>query len=93
MAGVPRDPRGRVILTVGPALLGGLAGGAEPGADLGPGVAAGAQALDRLGAGDGDRTRTISLGIWTVLERGLTCVPGGPRVTVRNLCSPGLMAR
>jgi len=69
MAGVPRDPRGRVILTVGPALLGGLAGGAEPGADLGPGVAAGAQALDRLGAGDGDRTRTISLGIWTVCAR------------------------
>ena len=32
-----------------PALLCGLAADAEPGADLGPGVAAGAQALDRLG--------------------------------------------
>ena len=34
-----------------PALLCGLAGDAEPGADLGPGVAIGAQALDRLGDG------------------------------------------
>ena len=32
-----------------PSLLCGLAGNAEPGADLGPGVAADAQALDRLG--------------------------------------------
>ena len=35
-------------------MLGGLAGDAEPGADLGPGVAAGAQALDRLGYGGVD---------------------------------------
>src|SRR5258705_10509744 len=34
-----------------PALLGGLAGDAEPGADLSPGVAAAAQALDRLSYG------------------------------------------
>jgi hypothetical protein len=37
-----------------PALLGGLAGDAEPGADLGPGVAAIPQALDRLGYGGVD---------------------------------------
>ncbi len=30
-------------------MLGGLAGDAEPGADLGPGVAACAQAIDRFG--------------------------------------------
>ena len=34
-----------------PALLGGLAGDAEPGADLGPGVAAAAQAFDGLADG------------------------------------------
>jgi hypothetical protein len=35
-------------------LLSGLAGDAEPGADLGPGVAIGAQALDSLGYGGVD---------------------------------------
>ena len=37
-----------------PALLGGLAGDAEPGADLGPGVAEAAQAGDGLGDGGVD---------------------------------------
>src|ERR1039457_6927500 len=37
-----------------PSLLGSLAGDAEPGADLGPGVAAVPQALDRLGDGGVD---------------------------------------
>ena len=91
MAGVPRDPRGRVILTVAP-LVGGLADGAEPGADLGPGVAVGAQALDRLGAGDGNRARTVSLGIgairaliWPDLQDGLSVSDReSPRVTRVN---------
>ena len=50
---VVRDPGrlSRRSYGVAPALLGGLAGDAEPGADLGPGVAEGAQALD--GPGDG----------------------------------------
>ena len=47
------DPAG-VYPGLAPSLLGGLAGDAEPGADLGPGVAAGAQALDRLGYGGVD---------------------------------------
>ena len=39
-----------------------------------------------LGAGDGNRTRTISLGICTVprLSHGLTCGSGCPRVTKRG---------
>ena len=41
-------------LLLSPALLCGLAGDAEPGADLGPGVAACAQALDRFGYGGVD---------------------------------------
>ena len=40
-----------VPMRASPALLGGLAGDSEPGADLGPGVAAGAQAGDRLADG------------------------------------------
>ena len=40
-----------------PALLGGLAGDAEPGADLGPGVAGAAQAGDGLGDGGIDLGR------------------------------------
>jgi hypothetical protein len=47
-------PSGPVGSGCAPALLGGLAGDAEPGADLGPGVAAGAQALDGFGYGGVD---------------------------------------
>jgi hypothetical protein len=47
--GGPGTSRGHVPCS--PSLLCGLAGDAEPGADLGPGVAVSAQALDRLGDG------------------------------------------
>jgi hypothetical protein len=51
VAGLPGHAAGSSCT---PALLGGLAGDAEPGADLGPGVAARTQALDGLGHGGVD---------------------------------------
>ncbi len=50
------------LATLSPALLSGLAGDAEPGADLGPGVAIGAQALDDLGSGGVDLISQAAVG-------------------------------
>jgi hypothetical protein len=44
-------------------LLSGLAGDAEPGANLGPGVAIGAQALDGLGSGGVDLISQAAFGV------------------------------
>jgi len=73
------------LATLSPALLSGLAGDAEPGAGLDPGVAIGTQALDGLGSGGVDLICQAAVGAsaYRRSDRGYRAAAAGGDIRVK----------